>query len=250
MNALFRDSYLRECETTITAVSSDPEHTSIMCRDLLFFPKGGGQPSDEGTVKIGDLTLAVQSLAKEKGDVWIRLGLDNSSQPGNALRKGQTIQCQVNWERRFRAMRMHSLQHTIAAAIHARFGEIFETHGMELEEDLSQGTMTFSLDGSSWKLGDTGLIVEDIKKLIKIGHTIRAETFESLDAIRVRYPRIFRCNPDLTIKGRVRTVVIEEVDANPCGGTHVSNTHEIGNFSLLDVSLSQRLGCYDLHFTV
>jgi Ser-tRNA(Ala) deacylase AlaX len=250
MNPLFRNSYLREAETVITASSLRAGRPAILCRDVLFFASGGGQPDDHGVAEIGGAVFAVAALTKEKGDVWIELDAPSALVADGALDRGKSIVCRLDWQRRYRAMRMHTLQHCLAAAVRHQFGGRYETYGMTLTPDLAFGTMHFTLEGASWLPEHQATAQEHVRQVVDDSKSVYAEYHTSLEAAGEAYPGIFRFDPKLQFKGKIRIVVISGVDANPCGGTHINKTSEIGAFSIIDSAFDAATEHYGLRFTV
>ena len=208
---LFRtDHYLKRCEATVTAV--DPR--GIQLDRTVFYVMGGGQPGDSGTLTLSDGSL-VRIADTRKGD-----GQDeilHIPEAGEALpQPGDKVVAEIDWARRHRHMRIHTSLHLLCAVIPAGVtgGQIGDGKG-RLDFD-TQDTL------------DKDAITERVNKLIAEDHAVgvRWITDEEL-AAKPDLVRTMSVKPP-SGQGRVRLLDIEGVDLQPCGGTHVARTGEIG----------------------
>lgn len=206
---LFRvNAYLKECEATVTAVIGDGA-----CVDrTVFYPAGGGQPGDTGVMRASGGELRVVDTRKDAEGNHLHLLAPGVAPPV----VGERVSMRIDWERRHRLMRMHSCMHMLCAAVPAGVtgGSIGEDRGrldFDLQETLDKQELT-----------------ERLNALIAGDHPMRLEWVEEseLDAnpdlvrtLSVQPPRGF---------GSVRLVRFEGVDVQPCGGTHVASSAEIG----------------------
>lgn len=204
---LFRDDpYQRTARATVVAIRDG----AVELDQTIFYPLGGGQPGDTGT--LGGLRVVDTRKAAEDGPVLHCL------EPGGAVPEvGATVELAIDWERRYRFMRYHTLLHLLGAVVKAPFT------GCRIGEDKSHLDFDTEMDR---------LVKDEIEAnlnaLIVAGQSTRAEW--------VDYSELER-NPDLvkTLSvmpprgdGRLRMVGIEGLDLQPCGGTHVASTKEIG----------------------
>jgi misacylated tRNA(Ala) deacylase len=212
MELLFRDdAYLRSCEATVTQVDDD----GIRLDRTVFYPNGGGQPGDAGTLTLADGTT-VQIVDTRKGD-----GLDDVvhvPSPGASVPGiGDKVTAEIDWPRRYRHMRMHTCLHLLSAIVKAPVtgGQVTETKS-RLDFD--------------WPEADLGKeqIAEGLNRLIAEDHAVRPRwiTDDEL-AAQPELVRTMSVKPP-TGSGHVRLLDIEDVDLQPCGGTHVRRTGEIG----------------------
>ena len=209
---LFReDSYLTHCDAIITGLHEQ----GFSCDQTVFYPAGGGQPGDTGTATTGSGNETVITDTVKDRESGEHIHCANIAVTDHLTIGGQ-ITLQIDWDRRYRLMRMHSCLHMLCATIPAPVtgGSIQDGRG-RLDFDLPD---TIDKEATSAKLNE----------LIRGNHemTTRWITDEELDA-----------NPDLvrTLSappprgtGRVRLVNFGEIDLQPCGGTHVASTSEIG----------------------
>ena len=208
-----RDAYAIECEAKLTALG---EHGVELDR-TVFYPMGGGQPGDRGVLRFEDgFEIAVSDTRRTPGGSGIVHVCEASEARG---RVGQTVHARIDWKRRFRIMRVHTTLHLLCAVI----PDVGVTGG-SIRDD-GTGRLDFNLPEPTL---DRHHVETEVNRLVQENHPVGARWIseEELDA-----------NPDLVRTmsvapprgaGRVRVLDIEGVDLQPCGGTHVSSTGEIG----------------------
>lgn len=206
---LFRDDpYLTTAAATVTAAA---DGTVVLDRSL-FYAAGGGQPADFGRLELEDGTTIDVTDARYGDDrTAIHLAV------ATPILVGAAVTQHLDWARRYRLMRMHTALHLLSVALPfpVTGGAIGETES-RLDFDIPEPNL------------DRDEIAAAVQALVDGDHAVTTEwiTDEELDA-----------QPDLvktmTVKpprgsGRVRLVRIGTVDLQPCGGTHVGRTGEIG----------------------
>jgi misacylated tRNA(Ala) deacylase len=221
---LFReDAYLRECAARVLAATE----AGVVLDRTVFYPQGGGQPGDTGVLRLAD------------GGTVPVLGTRKGEEPGTVLhlvaeagglRPGAEVTAEIDWARRYRLMRTHSLLHLLCRAVDAPVtgGQVEEGRG-RLDFDLPEA----GLDKDALTARLEGWIAED--------RPIRASWVEEaeLDA-RPELVRTMAVKPPRG-QGRVRLVEIEGVDLQACGGTHVGTTGEIGRVAVTRVEKKGRI---------
>ena len=209
---LFRDdAYLGRCDARVTAV----DERGIRLDRTVFYPMGGGQPGDVGFLHLpsGGSIAIVDTLKGALPDEVIHIPA-----PGLALPEpGTELVAEIDWERRYRLMRMHTCLHLLCSVVPGA------VTGGQVSD--GRGRLDFDVPGSSL---DKGAIAGRLNALIAAGHTVgpRWITDDELAA----QPELVRT---MSVKppsgtGRVRLMEIAGVDLQPCGGTHIRNTAEIG----------------------
>ncbi len=228
MIPLYRtDSYLFTHRTIVDGLSQDGPTSLVTCREQIF-AEGGGQPADHGEVALGASSQPVIELVKQKGNTLLRI------EPIAGLKKGELIEARIDSARRLRIMRLHTAQHGLAGAIRSLDPE-YESGGMTID-DLAQGcSMRFKS-----RRPDIGLLIEQAEKILAaaIGERreVRTEVFESAEAAAGALGPLLRASdPRVQLKGRARVVIIEGLDANACGGTHLKNLCEVEAISISGV---------------
>ena len=208
-----RDAYATECEATLVAVG---EHGVELDR-TVFYPMGGGQPGDRGVLRLEDgREVAVVDTRRTEG----RSGIVHVCETPLARdRVGQRVRARIDWGRRFRIMRVHTTLHLLCAVV-ADAG----VTGGSIRDDGS-GRLDFDVPDP---VLDKAHVTAELNRLVREDHRVRARWIseEELDA----NPELVRTMSVAPPRGagRVRVLDIEGVDLQPCGGTHVASTGEIG----------------------
>ncbi len=209
---LFRgDGYLKRAEARVEGCDG----RGVRLDRTIFYPQGGGQPGDRGRILRADgsvLEVVDTRKDRESGEL-LHLLADGSPCPD----AGETVTLEIDWERRHRLMRMHSCMHLLCAVVPAGVtgGSVRDDGSARLDFDLPEPP-------------DKSDIEARLNRLIQEDHPMRLQwiTDEELK----RQPELVRT---MSVKpptggGRVRLVQFGEVDLQPCGGTHVVSTAEIG----------------------
>lgn len=211
---LFReDPYLQACEATVIAVHGE----AIELDRTVFYPLGGGQPGDIGT--IGPLKVC----DTRKGDA--PESVLHLVQPGARLPEpGTKLPIRIDWERRHQLMRFHTALHLLGAVVKA------PVTGGRIAEDKAH--LDFDIDME--KL-EKEAIEAQLNALIAEGRETRARwiTDAELEA-RADLVKTMSVAPPRG-EGRVRLVEVPGVDLQACGGTHVANTAEIGRVAVAKI---------------
>ena len=209
---LFRsDSYLKSCEANVIT-ADDP---GVVLNRTVFYPVGGGQPGDRGTLTLADgSTLEVVDTYKDRetGD-HVHVLADGVSAP----EVGATLTAEIDWDRRHRLMRMHTALHLLCAVVDGG------VTGGQVGEEKSR--LDFDLPDTSL---DKEQIQADLNRLINENHPVgfSSITDDELDT-QPELVRTMSVKPP-SGQGSVRVIDIDGVDLQPCGGTHVRETGEIG----------------------
>jgi misacylated tRNA(Ala) deacylase len=211
---LFReDSYLKSCRARVVAAGPD----GVVLDQTVFYPMGGGQPGDTGTLIFDDgKRLTVTDTRKGEAGILHILA------PGDeAPAAGGELTAEIDWDRRHRHMRMHTSLHLLCAVIPAGVtgGQI----GAERSRlDFDPGDVVFDKDK----------IEAEINRLIGEDHPVAPRWIDEaeLDA-KPDLVRTMSVQPPRGT-GRIRLLDIANVDLQPCGGTHVARTGEIGRIAV------------------
>jgi misacylated tRNA(Ala) deacylase len=206
---LFReDAYLQSC----TAVVTRCEDNRLYVDRTVFYPQGGGQPGDVGQVKwAGGKLPIVDTVYGTDGEI-AHVVADGPALPP----AGTEVELSIDWDRRYRHMRMHTALHLLGAVLK------FPVTGGNISTDKSR--LDFDMDGTIEKEALATSVNELVAAKRPVSH--RWITDEKLDA-KPGLVRTMSVQPPRG-KGRVRLLDIETVDLQPCGGTHVRNTGEVG----------------------
>jgi misacylated tRNA(Ala) deacylase len=214
---LFRqDSYLKSCEAIVTGV----DEKGIRLDRTVFYPTGGGQPGDCGTLTLPEgQSIAIRDTVKADDDIAHVPAVDD---PLPAV--GDKVIATVDWDRRYRHMRMHTALHVMSAVIRG------EVTGGQVNADKSR--LDFNL-GDEVPTKET--VTGEINRLIALDRDVtpRWITDEEL-AARPELVKTMSVRPP-SGAGRVRLLEIDGIDLQACGGTHVARTGEIGRVECVKV---------------
>jgi len=207
------DAYKKEIITTIKKI--DKENKSIELEDTIFYGQSGGQPGDIGKISTKELEIKVENTIKAEGSI------KNILESIDGLEINQEVSAKVNWNKRYKHMRMHSALHLMCAAVPLGVtgGQIgFEKSRLDFNDPDK-------------KINKEAL-EDKINALMKNDHKIMYEYIDS--KILDNQPELVRTmsvKPP-KIDGKLRFVKIGDIDFQPCGGTHVKSTIEIGEIKI------------------
>jgi misacylated tRNA(Ala) deacylase len=209
---LFRDDgYLRSCNARVTAADA----RGIRLDRTVFYAMGGGQLGDTGVLQLpsGASVMIVDTIKGELPDEVIHVPAPGAELP----QPGTGLVAEINWGRRYRLMRMHTCLHLLCSIVPGA------VTGGQVSD--GRGRLDFDVPGSSL---DKEAIASRLNGLITEAHPVgpRWITDEEL-AAKPELVRTMSVKPPSGI-GQVRLMEISGVDLQPCGGTHVRNTAEIG----------------------
>src|SRR5437667_2569650 len=213
---LFRDdAYARSCTARVVAA----DERGIRLDRTVFYPTGGGQPGDTGSLRLASgETIAIADAVKgDASDEVIHVPVSGTPLPS----LGTELTAEIDWERRYRLMRMHSCLHLLCAVVPGA------VTGGQVSD--GRGRLDFDVPGASL---DKEEIAAQLNALIAAAHEVRRRwiTDDELQA-RPELVRTMSVKPPVGA-GRVRLMEVAGVDMpidlQPCGGTHIRNTAEIG----------------------
>jgi misacylated tRNA(Ala) deacylase len=201
------DAYLREFDAVVTRVDGN----AIYLDRTAFYPTGGGQPHDLGTIG----GLRVVEVRKDGGDV-------RHSVEGQPPAMSTEVHGSINWARRHQLMRTHTALHVLCGVIWRDFGAQVTGGNME----PLKARMDFELESLSEEFGSRVQELANLEiaaaRAISVRILPRAEAMEIPDLIRTKVNLL---PPDIE---SIRVVDIEGLDLQADGGTHVANTREVG----------------------
>ena len=203
---LFReDSYLKSCEATVTAVADNVVRTDR----TVFYPLGGGQPGDTGTLRWDGGSAIVTDTRYVDGDIGHIV-------EGELPPLGASVQLEIDWDRRYRHMRMHTAMHLLGSVL------LYPVTGGNISADKSR--LDFDMEDGV----DKDAVGAELARLVAEDHAVSCRwiTEEELDA-QPELVRTMSVQPPRG-KGSIRLLEIEGVDLQPCGGTHLRATAEVG----------------------
>jgi len=209
---LFRDDgYVRSCAARVIAA----DRRGIRLDRTVFYPMGGGQPGDTGVLRLpsGQEIAIVDTMKGDRTDEVIHIPAPGSAVPD----PGMELVAEIDWERRSRLMRMHTCLHLLCSIVPGA------VTGGQVSD--GKGRLDFDVPGSSL---DKETLSGRLNELIARAHPVGPRWIT--DAELAAQPELVRT---MSVKppagmGRVRLIEISGIDLQPCGGTHIRNTSEIG----------------------
>jgi Ser-tRNA(Ala) deacylase AlaX len=211
------DPRLRTCDAVVTHVFDD----GVELDRTVFYPLGGGQAGDTGTLITDDGTrFAVVDARKSKRDGATPDDtlhvLDSSAHWKARLEPGTPVRAEIDWERRYRHMRFHTATHLLCAVVK----ELVD--GCSITRDYAR------LDFAMTALLDKETVQAGLDRMIAEAHPVSFEWISDEELIaNPQLVKSMSVSPPIGF-GRVRLLRVHDVDLQPCGGTHVGNTSEIG----------------------
>jgi misacylated tRNA(Ala) deacylase len=215
------DAYLQEFDATVVSVIDDQR--ALVLDRSAFYPGGGGQPCDFGSLTISGLTYPVEKVKKEGDDVLHFLGgAEPLPAPGSAARGT------LDWPRRYQLMRTHTALHVLCGTVFRNYGALVTGGDM----DPLKGRLDFEFESMRAEL--VREIEAAINEEVQQAREIRVKILPRAEAFQI--PDLIRTKINLLPEGiaQVRTVEIVGLDLQADGGTHVNNTSEVGKIRIAD----------------
>lgn len=210
------DSYMRECDSTVAEASGK----EVVLDRTVFYPRGGGQPSDTGKI-VGPSgsEFRVVNVVKKDGKVVHELDREPT------LSGGERVKCVLDWERRYRLMRMHTAAHVLGATMFNELGVLIT--GNQLEEDKAR--FDFSL--ATFDRPKFDEVVRKANESLSQGAELKVYSLPREEAMKI--PGVVKLAnalpPSITT---LRIVEIPGIDIQADGGTHVRSLREVGRIEI------------------
>ncbi|GAS83153.1 alanyl-tRNA editing protein [Paenibacillus amylolyticus] len=214
------DSYLKECSSEVVLMQDQ----FITFNKTIFYPGGGGQPCDIGVIKQGDEIYRVLNVNKVEGKIIHELDrpLHDISQP---------VVMQIDWDWRFKNMQYHTLLHVISGYMYQHYNGLATSS--QIEMDYARLELSFSPDIIEEIPFDR--LEESIKKILSDSHEVIIRTISRVAAEQKEGAIKTVINLLPASLNEIRVVQIKDIDEQACGGTHVNNTTEINDFSIVKI---------------
>jgi misacylated tRNA(Ala) deacylase len=211
------DAYLKEFDATVTAADGN----KIALDRTAFYPGGGGQPNDVGTITTGDQSWTVIKVSKQGVDIWHELDREPPA-------IGVVVHGVIDWDRRYQLMRTHTAMHILCGVIFRDYGASVTGGNME----PLKGRMDFEFETMRQEF--VKQIEEKINVEVANARPTHVKILPREEAFQI--PDLIRTKISLLPPGipEVRTVEIEGLDLQADGGTHVANTSEVGRIRVTD----------------
>jgi misacylated tRNA(Ala) deacylase len=209
---LFRDDpYLPETEGTVLGIT---ERRGIILDRTVFFATGGGQPGDSGRLERTGAPIAIATAVYGEGKAEIiHVPAENEPLP----EPGETVRAVLDWTRRHRHMRIHTGLHLLSVVLP------YPVTGGSIGAD--EGRLDFDIEG---EVPEKGQIEERLNALVAADYPVSDQWISDEELLaNPGLVKTMKVKPP-TGTGQVRLVKIGDIDLQPCGGTHVRSTAEIG----------------------
>ena len=218
-NAIYMtDSYLKEFQAVVQSVKDDK---FVILDRTAFYPQGGGQPYDTGIIISNAEEYPVVYAGKFEGNISHEV-----SKQG--LKVGDSVNCKIDWERRYRLMRMHTAAHIIDAVLYNKAGALCT--GNQLGLDKSR--IDFSLE--TLDRDKIQQYIDMANECVKKKIDVKIYFLPREEALKI--PGVVKLASVMPPEVKeLRIVEIPGIDLQADGGTQVNNTSEIGNISLVSV---------------
>ena len=217
----YSDAYARTVEARVELVDASADAPLVVLDRTVFYPGGGGQPSDRGLLlRAADgRQWTIRAARKSGGDVVHEL----EPSPDGPPEAGDLVTADLDWARRYALMRTHTALHALCGVVWRDYGALVTGGNME----PGGGRMDFEFERMTGDLVDAieATVNTELahKRDVRVNVLPRAEAFAIPDLIRTKV--------NLLPEGieEIRTIEIVGLDLQADGGTHVSNTEEVGS---------------------
>jgi misacylated tRNA(Ala) deacylase len=214
---LFRaDAYLPDAEAKVLGIN---DRRGIILDRTVFYATGGGQPGDAGTIERtggSPVPIATAVYGEDKSEV-VHVPAEGAALP----EPGETVRAVLDWQRRYRHMRIHTGLHLLSVVLP------FPVTGGQIGAD--EGRLDFDIDG---EVPAKDEIEEKLNALVSADYPVSTEWISDEELLaNPGMVKTMKVKPPMGT-GRVRLVRIGDIDLQPCGGTHVKATGEIGRLAI------------------
>jgi misacylated tRNA(Ala) deacylase len=216
----YSDAYARTVEARVVALDGSDDAPLVVLDRTVFYPGGGGQPSDRGLMlRTADgRSWTVRGAKKSAGDIVHELEPGDDGPP----EVGDVVSVDLDWARRFALMRTHTALHALCGVVWRDYGALVTGGNME----PGGGRMDFEFERMSGELVDE--IEAKVNEELVAAREVRVNVLPRDEAFAI--PDLIRTKINLLPEGidEIRTIEIVGLDLQADGGTHVANTREVG----------------------
>jgi misacylated tRNA(Ala) deacylase len=213
---LFRaDPYLAETEAIVLSIN---DRGGIILDRTVFYATGGGQPGDAGQLAAdaGSVAIATTVYGDDRTEI-----VHVPQEGANLPEPGETVTAAIDWQRRYKHMRIHTALHLLSVVLP------YPVTGGAISD--TGGRLDFDLEG---ELPDKAEIDARLNALVTGAHPVSDEWITDEELLdRPDLVKTMKVKPPMGT-GKVRLVRIGDIDLQPCGGTHVRKTSEIGRLAV------------------
>lgn len=210
------DSYKTTCDSRVISIEED----KIILDQTVFYPTGGGQEHDLGWLYQGSQSVRVYKVKKEHGLIY------HYVESPEKLSLGPVI-AEIDWQWRYGLMRHHTMLHIVASVFFKQFGSLCTGNQVYMNKSRIDLTGISELDEEAIQK-----LIDESNHVINTNHHVMAKVVprEKAESISYSIKTVVNLIPE-SVK-EIRLIRIGNVDEQPCGGTHVKQTDEIGKIIL------------------
>ena len=216
----YADAYARTVQARVEAIDDSGDAPLIVLERTVFYPGGGGQPADQGLLlrATDGRTWTVRAARKSGADIVHEL----EPSPDGPPARGDVLTVDIDWARRYALMRTHTALHALCGVVWRDYGALVTGGNME----PGGGRMDFEFERMSGDLVDD--IEARVNEELRAKRDVRVNVLPREEAFAI--PDLIRTKVNLLPEGigEIRTIEIVGLDLQADGGTHVSNTSEVG----------------------
>lgn len=216
----YTDAYLHSVEARVTAVEGGDGGPLVVLDRTVFYPGGGGQPSDRGLIlrTVDGRSWMVSGARKAGGEIVHQLEPGDGDPPA----VGDLVRVDIEWARRLALMRTHTALHALCGVVWRDYGALVTGGNIE----PGSGRMDFEFERMTGDLVDS--IEAAVNAELAAEHDVRVAMLPRDEAFAI--PDLIRTKVNLLPEGidQIRTIEIVGLDLQADGGTHVANTREVG----------------------
>ena len=211
-----QDGYLKEFQAVVTEVVGN----GVVLDRSGFYPGGGGQPSDLGVLRAGEVEYQVTRVGRKEGKVVHELDLDPPA-------PGTQVTGVIEWDRRYKLMRTHTALHILCGVVWRDYGALVTGGDMQ----PLQARMDFELEHMTADFAQE--MEEKVNQEVAAGRTVTTSVLPRDEAMQT--PDLIRTKINLLPAGiqEVRVVDVQDLDMQADGGTHVADTREVGRIRVV-----------------
>ena len=214
-----KDNYLQQFDCRVDAVGND----YVVLNRTAFYPEGGGQTCDQGTLTDGSRTVKVIEVQKVQGEIHHKID-------GAPFEKGVELHGELDWARRYENMRFHTCQHVLSRYLQINYN--VETKGNNIKPGESRADYT-PLESFDDEMKRS--VEADVNEILDRNLSVEIRFMPREEAISFLTERNYQTRYLEMVPKSVkefRVLIIGDYDVASCAGTHVKNTSEIGHIQI------------------
>lgn len=212
------DATTMEVDTTVLAVREHAHGQAVAVQDNVHRPAGGGEPADRGTLVLADgNSVSISRVEKSDGHTWLVVERGDTD-----IALGMPVIPRVDADYRNRKRQLHTLIHsTLAVAVLRLPGLSVEIADISIDGGNALVVGSWNEPVSTEHCQE---IDKEVRRIVLQSRPVTVDKAKSLEHARQRFGSLFRLSARHQLSGRLRLIVIENLDANPCSGTHFDTT--------------------------